>query len=304
MKAWFSFIIRYIITAIIGIIAVIILVPIIQAHKSEIDQFKESLSLDQLATMFDSFSSNDADEDLDVTESTIVKSYSTTPSSSQNNINTPSSNNSSGQNWGIIAMPKASYYTPKGKFLGHLPPGTALKIKKIESTAKGNIAVCVPVKTMSEPIILTHAKYLTIRRNDMSSISKELEKLYVQQAQLQAEVEAIKRQNSSSLRKDNPHAKEYASIKKRYHDYWREVKVLTKKRDTTTGQEHMDCADKLRMMKGEDIRIADSLKKHRANYKNWNKTHPRPANDNKEVNMLLTELDRLGKAISKKEKSG
>ena len=303
MKAWFSFLLRYTITAIIGIIAVIVLVPIIKTHKSDIDQFKESLSLDQLATMFESFTL-DSDDDLDVTGSTIVKSYSTTPATGNKSASPQTSNNNSGQRWGIIAMPKASYYTPKGKFLGHLPPGTALKIKKIEATAKGNIAVCAPVKPMSEPVILTHAKYLTIRRNDMSSISKDLEVLYVKQAQLKAEVEAIRRQNSSSLRKDNPHAKDYASIKKRYHDYWREVKALTKKRDTTTGQDHMDCVDQLRMMKGEDVRIANSLKKHRANYKEWNKTHPRPATDNKEVNMLLTELNRLGKVISKQEKSG
>ena len=303
MKAWVSFIFRYILIGSIGITAIIFLVPTDKEEQQALVKLTrdkinlEQLDFSQLAVMIKSVTNNKTDEDLEVVQPINI---------ADNIIQSPAvvdNRNNNGTPWGIVSASRASYYSRKGKFIGHLAPGTALNIIKITQTEKGSIAVCRPLKQQSASIILTNPERLTIRYNDVNSISKNLEHLYVQQAQLTAEVKIIKKQRSKELRRDNPHAKKYATCKKEYHDYWRKVKELTKKRDAATNEKQMNFADELRLMKGHDIRIANALEKVKSDYDNWNLSHPTTVNNDNEVNNLLAELTRIGKIISSEEKN-
>lgn len=311
MKAWISFFLRYTLLALIGISAIIFLVPTNKDYQQDLAKNIEQLDISQLAVIFKSFTDNitEADSNLEVdSDLEVEQEFNTdTPKPIINNHNSHvkktyiTDNNS--EPWGIVSAPKASYYTTKGKFIGHLSPGTALNIIKITETGKGPIAVCRPFKQSSSELILTNPDHLTIRHNNINKISKELEKMYVQHAQLKAEIDTIKKQKAKELRRDNPNARKYTICKKRYHDYWAKVEDLTKKRDTASGKKQMDYADELRLMKGEDIIIANELKEAKQEYNKWNLTHPRPENNNSEVNNLLTELSRIGKIISRMEKN-
>jgi hypothetical protein len=319
MKIWISFFFRYILIGIIGIAAIIYFIPTDQENHIDIVKLSrdklniKQMNFDQLSAMFKSFTTEDEQENEQEDEQPLIleknQLHSQAPEKSSNYIKTVDKtvpahiNADDGERWGIVSAPKASYYTIKGKFIGHLAPGTALNIIKITQTAKGPIAVCRPFKQPSATPVLTKIENLTIRNNNINNISKELEKLYVQQAKLKVEAITIKKQKEKELRRDNPHAIKYATVKKEYHDYWRKVKDLTQKRDNSTGSKQMEYADELRSMKGHDIIIANNLKQVKSDYNNWNIAHPRPATSNVEVNNLLTELNRIGKIISNMEKS-
>ncbi len=320
MNAWLSFFLRYILVGIIGTAAITFLLPTDKSEQQALikltrDKLKiEQLDIGQLAVMFKSFTDNttEAEQDMEIEQQVnlnVTDSETSAPaeySDNQPKLNhtkSPTATHNNSTRWGIVSEPKATYYTSKGKFIGHLSPGTALNIIKITQTKKGPLAVCRPFKQPSSDIILINPDRLTVRYNDINSISKDLEQLYVQQAQLTAEITTVKKQKAKELRRDNPHARKYAICKKEYHDYWRKVKELTKKRDTASNKSQMDYADELRLMKGQDIRIANELEAVKSDYDNWNLAHPRLAKNDNEVNKLLTELARIGKIISSMEKS-
>ncbi len=296
---------------IIGISAIIFLVPT-DKNKQQVlikltrDKLNKQLDFGQLAAMITSFKDNSDGDDLEVeqlNDNTTEELTSIKDDDIQTNPNN-TSKTSTIQNtarWGIVSSSKASYYTRKGKFLGHLSPGTALNIVKITQTKKGSIAVCRPFKQSSSDIILINPEHLLFHNSDINNLSKELEHLYVQQAELTAEIATIKKQKAKELRRDNPYARKYAINKKEYHDYWQKVKDLTKKRDAASNAEHLKYADELRSMKGEDIIIANNLKQVKSDYYNWNIAHPLPENSDPKVNKLLTELDRIGNIISSME---
>ena len=306
MKAWISFLFRYLLVATTAIAVIFFFVP--TDKKSQQDLIKltseklnlEQLDFSQLAIMFKSVTENASepdDEDLKVEQSISIDNE-------RGHKPTTTTTHGTDEQWGIVSSPKASYYTTKGKFIGHLSPGTALTIIKITNTEKGPIAVCRPFKQKTSDIILTNSDNLTIRNNNINSINKKLEQLYAKQAQLMAEITTIKKQKAKELRRDNPYARKYAICRKEYHDYWRKVKDLTSKRDAATNKNQMDYADKLRLMKGNDIIVANKLTEIKSEYDNWNLTHPRPAENNNEVNNLTTELSRIGKIISSMEANG
>lgn len=313
MNAWITFFIRYILVGVIGTFAIILLVPTDKNKQHTLANLThdklniEQLDFGQLADIFKSFTDNttEADEDLEVEQFNNNNSVILTPSESNDSQTTPSdikiTTTRNNARWGIVSSSKATYYNKNGKFLGHLSPGTALNIIKITQTKKGPIAVCRPFKQSSLDIILIKPELLTFHNSDIDNLSKELEQLYVQQAQLTAEIATLKKQKLKELRRDNPHARKYAIAKKEYHDYWRKVKELTKKRDAASNKKQMDYADELRLMKGQDIRIANALKQVKSDYDNWNLAHPRPADNDNNVNKLLTELDRIGRMISSME---
>lgn len=302
MKVWISFFFRYILVGIIAILIIIIFIPTAKKeHQNFIKLTSTKLNLEkldfgQLAIMFKSIIDNTpaTDSDLEIEQSLIIE---------KENVHTPTTatTHNTDESWGIVSAPKASYYTRKGEFIGHLPAGTVLTIIKITETKKGPIAVCRPFRQKSSEIILTNPNHLTIRHNNIYNISKELEQLYTQQAQLEAEVATTKKQQAKELRRDNPHARRYAICKREYHDYWRKVKDLTEKRDAASNKKKMDYADNLRLMKGNDIIVANKLKQIKSEYDNWNLGHPRPTGNNNEVENLLTELSRIEKIISKME---
>ncbi len=163
-----------------------------------------------------------------------------------------------------VANNTALAYNMSGQFLTEVTPGTKVHVREIIKTASGSFSVCNVIYDdieihnvlINEDCLLPDTRSIT---------SEEL----ASKSPMERKTEVIQ----FSLTPGNPYASEYASVKKEYDALFDRAKRLSEQRDSSEGEKRMEYLDKLRMIKGEEIRLENNLKRISENYNKWNAEH-------------------------------
>ena len=118
--------------------------------------------------------------------------------------------------------------------------------------------------------------------------------LLIKQAQLSAKLQALRDQAAKDyVSRNNPFAEEYGKAKGEYRAYWKKVKDLQAKRDSSTGDERMRCGDELREMMGQSVDLGNAYKEAKSRYEEWNQSHAASASppENPDVASLKSQLE-------------
>ncbi len=296
MNVWASFIFRYLLLGLLGTALIILLVPMYQESSLTVEDLTVMIPEKIRTVMPDRVSPPAAAPDTVAPAAAAPPRRTTprvTPAPAARASRPPPSTDVSGARWGIVTMARTSYYSSKGKFMGHLPPGSLVDIVDIKRNNDDWLALCKSPENPAGATVLVSAGHLEIYDGRVTALDRKLKALYVQRAQLKVEIETRRREARTAVRADNPHARIYASARKAHRAYWDKVEDLTAKRDASTGEAQMRYSNELRTMKGDDIRLGQAYESARDQYQAWNAAHPRPATDDEQTTRLVVELTRI-----------
>ena len=172
--------------------------------------------------------------------------------------------------WGVITAPKASVYTKKGKHVGDMPAGSLIEVIDVVSTKAGDLAVSkIPDEKGNIDELVIKLSNLQLRPGGLKTARTDEVDLRVKRAKLLAKMEIRKKEVYDERKSRNPHYLKYQKAKQAHRDFWEKVQKLQTQRDSATGAKHVEYSDKLRMMKGEDIRLAQKYEAAKRKYKDW-----------------------------------
>jgi hypothetical protein len=192
-----------------------------------------------------------------------------------------------GGHWAIVASHDARLYDVAGKNMGPATVGSLAIVKRQAKSGKKQMLVCRGQKD-AKPFILAKADVI-LYPGSPEGLSDTHRGLIVEFARLSADRDQLEKKLRSGIRSDNPHGKAFASAKSEYVTFWKTVKRLRKQREDTRGDAHMEAADELRKMKGQDIRIGQAYEQGKQRYEAWNSAHPPPS--------TIPELTRLDEKL-------
>ncbi|MFO7871619.1 MAG: hypothetical protein R6V03_09340 [Kiritimatiellia bacterium] len=202
------------------------------------------------------------------------------------------------ENWGIVRLRRAEARDTSGTVAGTVPLGTLVDIYDVQTIRNTKYALCDAVYEGDQVCdILIAVDDLHVRPGPLAGTTAVEKKLRIELAGLLFELQKESRKQNNA----NPHADQYRRAKKEYDEFWAKVKTLQKKRDNSTGAEHMRCADQLRMMKGQDRIVHNNLKEARKKYEKWEEQHGTRANPRldelqRQVAEIRQELSRFANA--------
>ncbi len=205
---------------------------------------------------------------------------------------------------GVVRKSDASLYSVKGKFVRTIPTGTFLLIDKVEQTQEGPMAVCIAEAAGVRQFFAVHGEDIEILEPQFVNADESQRQLVRQRAQLLARVDDLKRDSSTAVRKDNPHAAEYVKIREKFQAYNARVKELRDKFEASEGGNREALGDELREMRGDGFTLGDEYKQARDAYVRWNQSHPATSQPNPEIARLekqVSEIERdLGLTINQR----
>jgi hypothetical protein len=182
--------------------------------------------------------------------------------------------------WAVTVTSETKVYSTNGKYLRRAAAGIVLDVAGIKNTRSGEFALCRPPGTVPGPSpILISTQDLDIRYGDLGDLSAEERGLCSKRGRLIGEIARMKKDLSSSVRTDNPHAGEYLQAKEAYKAFLKKARALQSERDGAEGDRHVRVNDELRAMKGDDIRLGQAFETAKQKYDAWNRSHPREVMD-------------------------
>ncbi len=197
------------------------------------------------------------------------------------------------ERWGIVIANGANSYDTKGKYMEDIPVGTVVNIKQIKALKAGTLAICSPADEAGD-LFLVRTRALDIRTGSRNLVGQKEMTLLIKQAQLSAKLQALRDQAAKDyVSRNNPFAEEYGKAKGEYRAYWKKVKDLQAKRDSSTGDERMRCGDELREMMGQSVDLGNAYKEAKSRYEEWNQSHAASASppENPDVASLKSQLE-------------
>lgn len=175
--------------------------------------------------------------------------------------------------WGIVIADGANSYDTNGKYIADVPSGTVVDIRQIKAIKAGTFAVCSKPQK-DDNLFLMRTRALDIRTGGSDRVSNKEMALLVKRAKLAAQLKILKEEAQLEyIRSNNPFPEEYEIARKAYLDYWKKVKNLQAKRDSSTSETRMKCGDELREMSGRNIELGQAYKDAKRRYDDWNLNH-------------------------------
>lgn len=312
MSAWQSFLLRYLLVAVIGTALIIVLIPRIQGspHSSLVKAVVARLQQDSPGpdplrpghsivpsikkAVTPGFEA--ARRDLRQVAPPAAQLPQPTP-------DPPPAPEQGGERWAVVFRASAPYYSTTGKFLGHATPGALLQVEAVKQNRSELLAVCKSASDPTAEPILIPAKSLDMYAGDLDNLDAQVKQLYVQRAQLQGEIDTRRRQRETEVRTENPHAAKYVSIRNEYRAFWNKVKDLQAKRDGAEGAAHMGYADELRLLKGRDITVRQAYQEAKQKYVEWNERHPRTGGNDPQTRRLAAAVARIEEQIAQLDRA-
>jgi hypothetical protein len=203
---------------------------------------------------------------------------------------TPPEQPASEGSWAIVAAHDATLYDVAGKNRGQVKVGSLAIVKRRAKSGTREMLVCQG-KDSKTPFILARDEVL-ILPGQPDTASPEHRSLLNTLATLTADRKEREKDVRNGVRKDNPHAVQFAAAKRRYVQYWKKVKRLQSERESAKGDTRIAVAEELRKLKGQDVKIGQDYESAKQRYEAWSAAHPAPAKARD------AELERLDKAIA------
>jgi len=196
--------------------------------------------------------------------------------------------------WGVVKAEQGKVYSTKGKLISRLPLGTPVSISRIVLGKSGELAVCKTVghSDMPDTFVMKTADLL-LRAGTYATASSREKELVQQRVELEGSLARRQRQTADTAMRRNPYYGDYQRVQADYKAFWDKVKKLQARRDNTTGAKHMEHADQLRMLKGQDIELARELKALKNKFDDWNESHPAAPVDDPQVAALTARIGEL-----------
>jgi hypothetical protein len=175
-----------------------------------------------------------------------------------------------GARWGVVKKGQTKIYNKAGKHIATSAPGTLVEIPDRRKTGRRGRLCCNIVSGERAP----HPVYIDSRDLDifegvLSQVSEAERTLRTRRAVLAVEIIRMEREIARDANRKNPHADQYAAVKKRYDEFWAKVKDLQAKRDAALGEARIKYADQLRELKGEDVILGREMKDIENKFNAW-----------------------------------
>lgn len=276
MKAWLLFLLHYIAVAILGTVAVGMVAYLINPEVVD-------YNIKRLTAMKKDTSGEE-----------------TVPSSHLRQPDTGVAHKQSTPMWGIVvSSTNVPVISSSGEFLQLLPPGSTVDVISSSATTNGMLTCKVNIAGETTNILLPASAVYT-RQGSVSAVTEEQKFLVTKIATLTAQIDELKKQldGAQDVRHLNPYTAEYASAKKSYEEFWKKVKDLTAKRDSSIAGERMRYAEQLQRMKGQDIIIAQKYKNAKEKYEQWNATHDKITPVKRKLEQLEKQLEQCQERLN------
>ncbi|OVE75202.1 hypothetical protein BVX97_05160 [bacterium E08(2017)] len=174
---------------------------------------------------------------------------------------------------GVVKFKETSIYNRAGKHLETVQPGAIVDIKS-ELKSKGReLSLCKITKldgTTIDPVLIKTSAIQKIP-GTLDEKTPEERKMMRKMGSIMAKIDTLEKNAYEQSLKTNPHSEEYLKAKRKHKAYWRKVYDLRGKRDSATGDAQMQYEDELRSMKGEDIEIGRAFDQATRKFEEWNK---------------------------------
>lgn len=268
MKAWLLFLWHYIAVAILGTAAVVMAIYLINPEVVD-------YNIKRLTAM----QKNTSAEKLAPAE--LLPRFATDGEHKQS---TPM--------WGIVVSnTNVPVISSSGEFLQLLPPGSTVDVISSSATTNGMLMCKVNIAGETTNVLLPASAVYT-RQGSISAVTEEHKFLITKIATLTTQINELKQQldGAQDVRHLNPYAAEYESVKRSYEEFWRKVKELTAKRDSSIAGERMRYVEQLQRMKGQDIILAQKYKTAKEKYEQWNVTHDKITPAKRKLEQLEKQL--------------
>ena len=176
------------------------------------------------------------------------------------------------ERWGVVQEPTAKIYDLNGKFLRRIDVGSCVEFVDVVRSRDGRQlgrARIMPNRSGRE--ILVPLDALDIAEGPFADASQTERTLRIRRARVLGQIMENDTARASRLNPANPNMRPYSSIRKKYRAFWQEVEQL---KAAAKGPNRVEALDKLREMKGEDIRLGNAYRKAKASYETWERDHP------------------------------
>jgi|GEM_PF-5606708 len=208
--------------------------------------------------------------------------------------------------WAVVNTPRTPIYNTQGKFICRLEAGSLLEVSDFLTCADGKFALCRPKDMSTCPdTVLVPVDHLDFghRSLDDAAARRELE-LLVARARLKLQLAPQTTGSVTNIRWENPYASGLAAARSEYQAYWKIVRELQQKRDAANGEERMRCQDELARLRGLDRTLAHAYKAAKEKYDAWNEAHPGESLNADRIRQLENQLARINaelNALGRKE---
>lgn len=201
--------------------------------------------------------------------------------------------------WGVVKTDDTPVFNRAGQLLRRMSAGTLLEVTGNQKAKNEQLLICnIEYEGALVTNVLIREFNAQLKSGNYQAASDDEKQLMSQIGQIVAKMAVLKRNKIANDQSNNPYIKEYLSVKEESSMFWAKVNDLTKKRDNSTGDDFVRYSDELRLLKGDDIRLAASLEKAKKNYLAWQSSHPQtedPAirNLREQLDLTVTKLKNI-----------
>ena len=176
--------------------------------------------------------------------------------------------------WGVLAEESMAYDEADGRPRMKLPAGTVIEKMEARQSSGGEVFVCRALLNRRwEKGFAIKSSAVVLFEGPFADAPKAPSDKVIRYFQLQGFVSARMQSLSEEHLRRNPHFEEYQKAATAYREFQDNVKRLTAERDAAQGAQRSRLSSELDQMRSQGSRLETALRKAEGPYKKWKSEH-------------------------------